>query len=74
MDPIFHIHNVNIINIWMKESGAKKKYKMTAMKVGYFSNIDFDTFKELSGVIFSVYLILPNVADCYLKYHLRTFY
>ena len=31
-------------------------------------------FKELSSVIFSVHLTLPNVADCYLKDHLHIFY
>ena len=35
-------------------------------KLDMFSDVSFDIFKELSGVIFSVHLILPNVADCYL--------
>ena len=48
-------------------------YKMTAMKLDIFADITFDIFKELSDVIFSMHFILPNVADCYLKYHLHRF-
>ena len=36
-------------------------------KLDKFFDISFDIFKEFSGVIFCVHLILPNVADCYLK-------
>ena len=32
-----------------------------------FSNISFDIFKELSGVIFCVHFILLNIADTNLK-------
>ena len=39
-----------------------------------FFDIGFDIFKELSGAIFSVHFILPNVADCQLKNHLHRFY
>ena len=38
------------------------------------SDISFDIFKELSGVIFSVHFILPKVADCYSKDRLHRFY
>ena len=39
-----------------------------------FSDISFDIYKELSGVILSVIFILRNVADCQLKDHLYRFY
>ena len=61
----------------MKEIGAKNitlqndSYEKLDI---YFSEISFDIFKELSGVIFSEHLILPNVADCYLQDHLHRFY
>ena len=60
----------------MKEFGTKIFfYKMEALRsLIFFSDINFDIFKKLSGVIFSVHLILPNVADCYLKDHLHRFY
>ena len=48
---------------------------MTAMRsmLNISSDLSFDIFNDLSGVIFSVHLNLPNVADCYLKNHLNNF-
>ena len=39
-----------------------------------FSDVSFDIFKELTGVIFSEHFILPHVADCQLKDHLHRFH
>ena len=74
--PVLHIHIVEILNKCMEEFSAKNillqndSYEMLNIS----SDISFDIFKELSGVIFSVHLILPYVADCYLKDHLHVFY
>ena len=55
----------------VKHSTTEPLRSLTAMrsKIFFFTEISFDTFKEFSGVIFSVHLILPNVAECYLKVH-----
>ena len=66
------------MNVCMKEFGAEKNNILLQNdsydKYDICSNISFDIFKELSGVTFSLHLILPNVADCYLKDHLHRFY
>ena len=58
---------INTLIISMEGFGAKQIifYKMTDMRT--FSNISFDIFKELSGVIFSVHFISPIVTDSQLK-------
>ena len=66
---IKHMHG----GVWSKNVFF---YKMTAMRsmLNISSDISFDIFNDLSGVIFSVHLNLPNVADCYLKNHLNNFF
>ena len=66
---IKHMHR----GVWCKNNIF---YKMTAMRymLNISSDISFDIFNDLSGVIFSVHLNLPNNADCYLKNHLNTFF
>ena len=52
---IEHIHEV----VWCKNNIVLQNDSYE--KLGNFSNISFDIFKELSGMIFSVYFIfLPN--------------
>ena len=54
--------------------GFGVKNKFCYEKLDIFSDIGFDIFKELSDVIFSMLLKIPNVADYYLKDHLHRFY
>ena len=58
----------------MKEIGEKNNILLQTDNydnLDIYSYISFDKFKELSGMIFSVHLILPNVADCYAQILLK---
>ena len=53
----------------MKEFGAFLTKRHLREPINVF-DISFDVFKELSGDIFSVQFVLPNVMDYQLKDHL----
>ena len=71
MDPLLQIHNVAILNICMKEFGAKMLYKMTVMRtliifaisaLMYSQNFQCDIFCIFYHIIEPRYVISNNVA------------